>query len=92
MNTYRVKAGTHSQGGKTFETGDLVKSESDLIKAFPGKFEAAGGTVSRHVENIAETDSGASEDEEGGSGEGTSENATKKATGTKKAKKASKWT
>ena len=37
---YRVKEGTHKdRQGRLYKKGDIVYSEVDLVKAFPGKFE-----------------------------------------------------
>jgi len=32
MSRFKVLAGVHSEGGRTYETGDIVDSRSDLTK------------------------------------------------------------
>jgi hypothetical protein len=39
---YRVVAGTHNEGGREYVKGDVIVSESDLVKLFVGKFEDMG--------------------------------------------------
>jgi hypothetical protein len=41
MAFYRLKkdAGQHTQGGKTYNSGDVVETEMNLIEKFAGKFE-----------------------------------------------------
>ena len=36
---FRVKSGSHREGKKVFQPGDIVKSDRDLEKAFKNKFE-----------------------------------------------------
>jgi|GEM_PF-5732298 len=35
---FRLLAGTHNQGGKTYKRGDVVGSDDDLTEMFPGMF------------------------------------------------------
>lgn len=44
--TKKRKFGGHSQGGRSYETGDIVESDSDLCLRFPGKFERVDEKIS----------------------------------------------
>ena len=43
--SYRLKAGLHIQGQRTYKAGDVIASDKPLATLFPAKFE----TVSRPV-------------------------------------------
>jgi hypothetical protein len=45
MKSYKVKAGSHQEGGKIYKAGDVVQSYNDLDHMFPGKFEVLGDRV-----------------------------------------------
>lgn len=102
MNKYKVEAGTHDQDGVTYEEGQVLESNHDLVKTFPGKFKALSGPTedtvpkvkTKRITNVVESALDEPADEEGTSESTESESATKKATGAKKTtkKKTSKWT
>lgn len=39
MARFKVRAGMHVEAGKVYTKGQIVKSDEDLCKAFPEKFE-----------------------------------------------------
>lgn len=47
MNKYKVKAGRHHEGGRTFEQGQVVESPHDLNALFPNKFRVIKGPSSQ---------------------------------------------
>ena len=60
---FRILAGTHNQGGKTYKRGDVVGSDDDLTDMFPGMFArefdrnlaVSAGETERSMARLRET-------------------------------------
>ena len=42
---FKVKKGVHEEGGKRYVKGDVVKSDSNLVKLFTNKFEQVQSNI-----------------------------------------------
>lgn len=48
MNKYKLKRGSHVEGGVTYSAPQIVESPHNLSAMFPDKFENLGPVVSKH--------------------------------------------
>ena len=56
-NTPQRKVGPHRENGKTYQPGEVIETDVDLAKKFPGKFElvSASGKERKAIEEEEES-------------------------------------
>lgn len=55
LRKFRVIAGTHREGKKSYTKGKVVKSTRNLVKLFVGKFVEVGKPDNGDEEEVADT-------------------------------------